>query len=183
SLLRASDTNFFIMDGKQSTIFTEGPVAKTQTDLFFVTCWVTLVIFILVGAVLAYATIKFKARNEADEHAEPPPQSHGNPLVEIGLIAGSVLALVIIAVPTLHAIWYTYDVPGADSKAKFEEMVKSGEVYEVNATGYQWWFKFEYPSVQINGAGSLLTANELVVPAGKNVRVNLRTVDVIHSFW
>jgi len=183
SLLRASDANFFVMNGHQSTIFTEGPVARTQTDLFYVTCWVTLVIFILVGAVLAYATIKFKARNEADEHAEPPPQGHGNPMVEMGLIAGSVLALVIIAIPTLKAIWYTYDVPGADSKAKFEELVQKGEVYEINATGLQWWFKFEYPAQQINNYGSLVTANELVIPAGKNVRVNLRTMDVIHSFW
>jgi cytochrome c oxidase subunit 2 len=187
-LLRASDKNWFVMDGHQSTIFTEGPVAATQTSLFYVTCWVTLFIFVIVGAVLAYATVKFKARNEADEHAEPPPQGHGNPLVEIGLIAASVLALVIIAIPTLKAIWSTYDVPGADTKAKFEEMVKNGEVYEVNATGYQWWFKFEYPTElatipESGGKGPLLTANELVVPAGRPVRVNLRTTDVIHSFW
>ena len=63
------------------------------------------------ASVLAYATIKFKARTEADEHAEPPPQSHGNPLVEVGLIGGSVLALVIIAFPTLKSIRYTYDIP------------------------------------------------------------------------
>jgi cytochrome c oxidase subunit II len=183
SLLRASDKNWFVMDGKQSTIFTEGPVAKTQTDLFYVTCWVTLVIFIIVGAVLAYATFKFKARNEADEHAEPPPQSHGNPLVELGLIAGSVLALVVIAIPTVKGIWFTYDVPGGETRAKFDELVQKGEAYEVTATGLQWWFKFEYPSEQINGVGPLVTANELVVPAGKNIRVNLRTTDVIHSFW
>ncbi len=182
-LLRGSDANFFVMDGKQSSIFTEGPVARSQTDLFYVTCWVTLVLFILVGAVLAYATIKFKARNEADEHAEPPPQSHGNPLVEMGLIAGSILALVIIAIPTLKAIWFTYDVPGGESREKIDAMVKSGDVYEVNGIGQQWWFKFEYPTEQINGFGPLVTANELVVPAGKPIRINLRSPDVIHSFW
>ena len=188
SLLRASDANWFVMDGHQSTIFTEGPVAASQTNLFFVTCWVTFVIFIIVGAVLAYATVKFKARSEADEHAEPPPQGHGNPLVELGLIAASVLALVIIAVPTLKAIWFTYDVPGADTKAKLEEMIAKKEVYEVNATGYQWWFKFEYPTEQATvpesgGKAPLATANELIIPAGQPVRINLRTIDVIHSFW
>ncbi len=188
SLLRASDANWFVMDGHQSTIFTEGPVARSQTSLFFVTCWVTLFIFVVVGAVLAYATVKFKARNAADEHAEPPPQGHGNPLVEMGLIAGSIFALVIIAIPTLKAIWFTYDVPGADSKAKLEEMVQKGEVYEVNATGYQWWFRFEYPTElatipESGGKGPLATANELVIPAGRPVRINLRTIDVIHSFW
>ena len=188
SLLRASDKNWFIMDGHQSTIFVEGPVAKSQTDLFYVTCWVTLVIFILVGAVLAYATIKFKARNEADEHAEPPPQGHGNPLVEMGLIAGSILALVVIAIPTLKSIWFTYDVPGGETREKFDALVQKGEAYEITATAYQWWFKFEYPSElatvpESGGKAPLAVSNELVIPVGKNVRINLRTVDVIHSFW
>ena len=58
------------MDGHQSTLDVAGPVARTQRDLFYVTCGVTFVIFILVGSVLAYATLKFKARNDADEHAE-----------------------------------------------------------------------------------------------------------------
>lgn len=172
-LLAGCDLNFWRMDGPQSTMFVDGPVARTQRDLFFVTCWVTFVIFILVGSVLAYATLKFKARNSADEHAEPPEQGHGNPLVEIGLIAASVFALVIIAVPTLKAIWFTYDVPEA----------QRANAYEINATAYQWWFKFEYPGEQIEGAGPLMTGNELVIPAGRPVHVNLRTTDVIHSFW
>ena len=159
--------------GHQSTFDAKGPVAASQLDLFYVTLWVTGIIFVLVAAVLAYATLKFKARNEADEHAEPPPQGHGNPLVELGLIGASVVALVFIAVPTLEAIWYTYDVPDD----------RRDQTYEVTAVGYQWWFKFEYPNEQIDGAGALVTANELVIPAGRPIRVNLRTIDVIHSFW
>ncbi|PHX85888.1 MAG: cytochrome c oxidase subunit II [Opitutia bacterium] len=173
SLLSACDYNFWRMDGHQSTIKVEGPVARSQLEVFYVTCWVTLVIFILVGAVLAYASIKFKARTTAEEKSIPPEQGHGNPLIEIGLIGASILALVVIAIPTLKGIWYTYDVP-EDRKA---------DTYEVTATGYQWWFKFDYPSEQIAGAGALATANELVIPAGRPVRVNLRTIDVIHSFW
>jgi cytochrome c oxidase subunit 2 len=141
--------------------------------VFYVTCWVTLVIFLLVGAVLAYATIKFRARSDADEHAEPPEQGHGNPLIELGLIGASTLALVIIAVPTLKGITYTHDVP----------IEEKANAYEVNALAYQWWFKFEYPSEQIAGAGQLVTANELVIPAGRPVHINLRGMDVIHSFW
>jgi len=132
----------------------------------------------VVGAVLAYATIRFRARSEADEHAEPPPQGHGNPVIELGLIGASVLALVIIAVPTLKAIWSTYDVAETDRK----------DALEITATGYQWWFKFEYPSemAALDNAGAkapLVTGNELVIPVGKPIRIHLRTVDVNHSFW
>ena len=168
----------FSLNGNQSTMVTAGPVAKAQWDLFMVTVYVCTFIFIVVGAVLAYAQIKFRAKSEADEHAEPPAEAgHGNPFVEIGLIAASVALLVIIAIPTLRDIWYTHDVP-EDEK---------GNAMDVTATGYQWWFKFEYPSDMVKlpngGETPLVTGNELVVPAGIPIRVQLRTVDVIHSFW
>jgi cytochrome c oxidase subunit 2 len=168
----------FNLSGNQSTMVTAGPVAKAQWDLFMVTVYVCTFIFVVVGAVLAYTQIKFRAKSEADEHAEVPAEAgHGNPFVEIGLIAASVALLVIIAIPTLRDIWYTHDVP-EDEK---------GNAIEVVATGYQWWFKFEYPSEMVKlpagGEAPLVSGNELVVPAGTPIRVQLRTVDVIHSFW
>ncbi|HQY05339.1 MAG TPA: cytochrome c oxidase subunit II, partial [Lacunisphaera sp.] len=167
----------FSLSGPQSTMVTEGPVAKAQWDLFMVTVWVTTFIFIVVGAVLAYAQIKFRAKDEAAEKAEPPPQGHGNPLIEIGLIAASVILLVFIAIPTVRDIWYTHDVPEAEK----------GNALDVTATGYQWWFKFEYNTEMVKlptgGETPLVTGNELVVPAGRPIRVHLRTIDVIHSFW
>ena len=159
--------------GPQSTFDTKGPVAKTQLEVFYVTVWVTLVIFVIVAAVLTYATLKFRVKKNEGTKPADPHQGHGNPLIELSLIAASIGALVIIAVPTLRAIWYSYDVP--------EE--QRANAYEVNAHGLQWWFKFEYPAEQIDGVGPLVTANELVIPAGRPVRVNLRTEDVIHSFW
>ena len=147
----------FSLDGPQSTVHVSGPVAQSQQDLFMVTVYVTSFIFVVVGTVLAYTQIKFRARSEADEHAEPPAEAgHGNPFVEIGLIAASVFLLVIIAIPTLKGIWYTHDVP-EDEK---------GNAIDVTATGYQWWFKFEYPSEMVklpNNAGEtpLTTGNEL----------------------
>jgi cytochrome c oxidase subunit 2 len=168
-------------DGPQSTFEPAGPIARRQLDLFYLTCWVSLVIFIIVGAVLAYAMVKFRAKNATDAHAPVPGQAHGNPLVEIGLIGASVLALVIIAIPTLREIYYSYDVPLEDK----------ANAYEITATGYQWWFKFDYPSETaqtLDPTGKMINApfavaNEMVIPAGRPIRINLRSVDVIHSFW
>ncbi|ACB75355.1 cytochrome c oxidase subunit II [Opitutus terrae] len=173
ALLPGCDLKFWRMDGPMSAVHADGPVARAQAEVFHVTVWVVLVIFVLVGSTLAYAILKFRARNAADEHAAPPPQSHGNPLIELSLIGASVLALVVIAVPTLKGIWYTHDVP-AEEKA---------DAYPITAQGYQWWFRFEYPNEQIPNVGSLVTSNELVIPAGRPVRIDLRGMDVIHSFW
>lgn len=161
------------LTGHQSTFDTKGPVAAAQLDVFYVTLWVTSIIFVIVASIMAYATLKYRARKNDDTKAAIPDQGHGNPLIELSLIGLSILALVFIAVPTVKAIWYSYDVPAEQQE----------QAYEVNAIGLQWWFKFEYPSEQIEGVGPLVTGNELVIPAGRPVRVNLRTSDVIHSFW
>lgn len=166
------------LSGPQSTLETEGPVSRAQTEVFYITLWVTGVIFVIVAAVLAYATIKFKAKDTGAEKAPVPPQGHGNPLIELSLIFASVAALVVIAIPTMRGIWFTYDVPEAEKH----------QAYTINAQGLQWWFRFEYPSEEITvddqGTKSrLVVANEMVIPVGRPVRLNLRTYDVIHSFW
>ncbi len=169
---------YFNLSGPQSTYVTEGPVAKAQWDLFMVTVWVTTFIFVVVGAILAYAQIKFRAKPDDAAKGAPPEQGHGNPFIEMGLIVASIALLVIIAIPTLRDIWYTHDVPEAEK----------ADAMDVTATGYQWWFKFDYENQPVKNAdgtdgANLVTGNELVVPVGKPVRVHLRTVDVIHSFW
>jgi cytochrome c oxidase subunit 2 len=152
------------MSGPQSTIRIDGPVARSQLHLFYVTLGVTAFIFVTVGGVLAYAQIRFRAR-PGEPEGDPPPQTHGHPLVEFSLIVASALLLVVIAVPTVRGIWYQEDTPDREG------------ALEVKVTGYQWWFKFEYPGLGI------VTANEMVIPTHRPVHLELRTMDVIHSFW
>ncbi|HSJ45476.1 MAG TPA: cytochrome c oxidase subunit II, partial [Euzebyales bacterium] len=52
-----------------------------------------------------------------------------------------------------------------------------GDDVVVDATGYQFWWEFAYEDAE------LVTANELYIPTGTDVRVRLHTEDVIHSFW
>ena len=111
----------------------------------------------IVGIILAYATVKFKARTAADEHAEPPPQGHGNPFIELGLIGASVFALVIIAVPTLRDIWYTYDVPAADK----------ANAYRGDRHRLPMVVQVRLPQRADLRRGTLTTGNELVIPAGR----------------
>jgi cytochrome c oxidase subunit 2 len=47
----------------------------------------------------------------------------------------------------------------------------------VQVTGHQWWWEIRYPGTRA------VTANELHIPVRTPVRVEVRTADVIHSFW
>ncbi|MGC6423868.1 MAG: cytochrome c oxidase subunit II [Lentimonas sp.] len=170
------------LNTKMSTFDVKGPVAETQLDLFMLTVWVTGFIFLAVGGAYLFVVIKFRERPNDDRPL--PSQGHGNPLVEIGLIGASVLLLVVIAVPTLQGIWYTHDTPTDEASMlgnwyPGEELSEDAndEVLTIRVIGYRWWWEFEYPQLGIN------TANEMVIPAGKAIHLELRSVDVIHSFW
>ncbi|MGO4704092.1 cytochrome c oxidase subunit II [Dyella sp. 2RAB6] len=51
----------------------------------------------------------------------------------------------------------------------------------VRITGSEWWWQVEY--LDPDPSKQLVTANELHLPVGRATRVELRSNDVIHSFW
>ncbi len=57
----------------------------------------------------------------------------------------------------------------------------SGVEQRIRVTGEMWWFRVEY----LDGRGrvALADANELHIPVGRPVVLELRSADVIHSFW
>ena len=182
---------------RQSTMDPKGPVAQVQFDVFMDTVWLVVVLFALVGGLMVYAVIKFRSRPGDENKPAIVEDGHGNPLIEIGLITASIGALVIIAIPTLSAIWYTDDVPveaiPTSKLSVWYPRVEGGrenyaqtveeQVLEVDVIGKQWWFRFEYPQLGLTNDAKHSVPNELVIPKGKAVRINLRSEDVIHSFW
>ena len=175
---------------RQSTLDPKGPVAQMQYDVFMDTVWLVVVLFVLVGGLLVYAVVRFRSR-PGDTAAPIVEEGHGNPLVEIGLITASIGALVFIAVPTLSAIWYTDDVPAESvPKSKLSawygqplDKAVAEQVLEIDVIGKQWWFRFEYPQLGLTNDAKHSVPNEMVIPKGVAVRINLRSEDVIHSFW
>jgi cytochrome c oxidase subunit 2 len=47
----------------------------------------------------------------------------------------------------------------------------------IQVTGWQWWWEIYYPEEQF------YTANEIVIPVGQPVRLELTSGDVVHNFW
>ncbi len=45
----------------------------------------------------------------------------------------------------------------------------------ITLIGHQWWWEFQYPGA--------VSANELHVPVGRQVRLQLLSADVVHNFW
>lgn len=163
-------------DSHQSALDPKGPVARDQYNTFMITLYVTTFLWVTVGGALLLAVWKFRLKKTDDPNVIPK-QSHGHPMVEVGLIAFSTLCLVIIAVPTLRGIVFMKEVP-----AEFD----TEDAIEITATGYQWWWSFQYDNEEVeigDKRWALETANEFVVPVNTAVKIRLRSNDVIHSFW
>lgn len=156
------------LNGPQSTIVSDGPVARLQFETFLVSLWVSVVIFVVVGGVYALTLWKYRLRAE-DEQAlgdlPLPDQGHGSSIFEIGVILISILLVGIVAAPAVYGVFYSGTLPAGEKPLV------------IKVTGYQWWWKFEYPD------HGVVTGNEAVIPVGKPVQFKVQTADVLHSFW
>lgn len=51
---------------------------------------------------------------------------------------------------------------------------------QIEVTGEQWWWRVAYAAP---GGQTIASANEIVIPSGREVLFTLKSADVIHSFW
>jgi len=51
----------------------------------------------------------------------------------------------------------------------------------VQVTGNQWWWDIQYPGAY--PSLQVITANEIHIPVGRQVRIDMLSNDVIHSLW
>jgi cytochrome c oxidase subunit II len=156
-------------DNGQNSLKPEGPQAEKIDRLFIPVFWISVAVGVLVlGAVVVFA-LRFRYRSGKNEN---PKQIHGSTPLEIGWTIVPALILAVVAVPTIITIFDLNKEP-------------TGDVLKVTAVGKQWWWEFKYPEQDV------VTANELVIPSGRPVRVSLTACDeslpdkcnVIHSFW
>lgn len=56
-----------------------------------------------------------------------------------------------------------------------------GEPMRIEVSGEMWWWRVAY--LDVAGRPWLHDANELHIPVGRPIEIELRSADVIHSFW
>jgi cytochrome c oxidase subunit 2 len=141
--------------------------------------WIIVAIVLFVAGLLAAVMIKFNHR----AHPTPSRTTH-NTMLEVAWTIVPVLILVAIAIPSFRLLRAQLIIPKGDIVVK--------------AIGHAWYWEYEYPADQGGfkfdsnmletkdikpGQTRLLAVdNEMVVPAGKIVRMQTTAADVIHSW-
>ncbi|MFM8387726.1 MAG: cytochrome c oxidase subunit II [Actinomycetota bacterium] len=149
----------------QDTWQPKGPNAQKIDDLQKPVFAIAGIVGVIVFAAIGYAIFKFKDRGQPI-----PEQTHGKPVLEIGMTILPALILAGIGVFTFQTI---FDLAKTDDT----EMV-------INVTGQQWWWEYDYPVQEQYGiTDPIITSGQLVIPAGTKVLLRETSRDVIHSYW
>jgi cytochrome c oxidase subunit 2 len=154
----------------QSTLNPAGPAARSLSGV----SWFVYILFIAVAVVMWVLIwrIATRRRGTFDEHA-PVDVGGGQSWV---LIGGFIIPSIILAVTFILGLVVMRRFPIHDQKMD-HEMAAS----EIRLTGHQWWWEARY----VGGSpdAHFATANEIHIPVGRPVNLELLSADVIHSFW
>jgi cytochrome c oxidase subunit 2 len=135
-----------------------GPAAAAIANLWWVMFALSVIIFVGVMAALA---VGIWGRRDGSEGRR---ERLGRHLV---LIGGGLVPGVVILALMVYNTYVSVDLEEPPSEPALTVSVRSN----------QWWWHVHYPDHDIT------TANEIHIPAGRSVRLELTSDDVIHAFW
>jgi cytochrome c oxidase subunit II len=155
-----------VQDVSQSTLHPAGPAAAEIAYLWWVmlaafTGVFLLVLFFLYGAIFrGPAHLAAAADRPSRRGSEPPLGRNGF------IVAGGIVLPIVILTPLF--------VLSLQTSASLRQ---PPEALTIRVVGRMWWWEVHYPEQGV------VTANEIHIPVGKPVRLELASADVIHSFW
>ena len=126
---------------------------------------IAIVVFalVLLGTIVPLLVFRARRRGEPSDREEPP-------WLPIGYAAVLVAVVALLVTLTFNA------------QDKISAKVTDPGL-QVNVRAAKWNWRFDYPAQHISQIGGDSTPTSLVVPTGTDVRFNLTSLDVIHSFW
>ena len=153
------------LSGAHSAHDPAGPQALLIDRLGDLLYLIAAAVFVLVTATLLAALLR---RRHAEEDTEDPAREQ-RMTTAVAVAAGATVAT-LVAVLLLSF--------GTDRRLA---ATPPPEALQIRVTGHQWWWEIEYRDAAPDRWAT--TANEIHVPVGRPVALELRGADVIHSFW
>jgi cytochrome c oxidase subunit 2 len=154
------------------------PVAEQLSDFHAMLFFIMLAICLLVFFLLAYVVIRFNARRNPT-----PSRTAHNTVLEVAWTVLPVVILVVIAIPSFRLLFYLDEVRDAEVTLK--------------VIGHQWYWEYQYPDqggfsfssyrvadedIKPDGRRILDVDNPVVLPVGTDIRLQITSEDVIHSW-
>ena len=140
----------------------QGPVSEAMADLWWLLLGLGGAVFVAVVVVLVLALFRRRPAAEQETSRERPNR-FGRWFVVGGVVVPMVILLVVFGA-TVRAM---RSIP----------TTAAPEALVVEVVGHQFWWEVRYP------AEGITVRDELHLPVGRPVSLQLTSADVIHSFW
>jgi cytochrome c oxidase subunit 2 len=165
------------------------PNADGIQTLYILIALIGLVIFIGVEGLLIYSMIKYRARK-----GRVAAQIHGNTQLEIGWTVGAAAILIFLTVFTFVLLDDIKNPAASQITDDGQPVAAAGTLYastdqpeppggnalRIRVVGQQYSWEFKYPD---NGDQPVYAWNDMYVPIGQTVILDIESVDVAHSWW
>jgi cytochrome c oxidase subunit 2 len=143
----------------QSVLDAAGPQAAAIEWLWWLIFAISIGVFVAVMVVLVVAVRRRSVRPSSEV------------VMTRWVVAASAATVAILFV------WLVASV----SVGRATAAPQMSDAITINVTGRQWWWQLEYSDTL--PSNRFRTANEILIPVGRPVVVNVTSRDVIHSFW
>ena len=164
------------------------PNADDISTLYLLIVVLALIVFVLVEGALLYSLWKFRARKGA-----VAAQIHGNTRLEVSWTIAAALILVVITTVTFlkldsikNPVASSIDASGTavGSSVQYASTDQpdppEGAVLNIKVDGQQYAWRYQYPA---DGDKRVFAYEEMVVPVGMTVTLDISSDDVAHSWW
>jgi cytochrome c oxidase subunit 2 len=164
------------------------PNADAIRTLYILIALIGLVIFIGVEGLLIYSLVKFRARK-----GRVAAQIHGNTQLEIGWTVGAAAILIFLTVFTFLLLDDVKNPAPSQINAEGEPVAAGalyaatdqprppGDFLPIRVVGEQYAWSFFYPDVE--GQERVYAYDDMYVPVGMTVTLDVQSKDVAHSWW
>ena len=150
-----------------------GPQAGSIASLWWVFEWLSIAVYVIVVAVFIVAMVKAERRFRALGDGDPLARDHAR--------ERRMTRVIVLSAATTVLILFLLLISSIRTGAKLASLEDRPDALAIRITAHQWWWQIEYSADDPRRYVS--TANELHLPVGRPVHVELTSGDVIHSFW
>lgn len=150
-----------------SYLRTYGPSGDPATRLGHGLGWISIAVMLIIAVLLLAALLRQRAPLPAPSALAVAMDAGGMGWIYVG-VGLSTLVLLLCIGWTFH------------TSAALREPAAAGQL-TIRVIAHQWWWDVHY--LDPEPSRMLTTANEIHIPVGQPVRIELASDDVVHSFW
>lgn len=151
---------------------------KVIDDLFMFILYLTGVIFVGTGFALFYFMWKY----DAERTTEPVKYTHGSHTLEIVWSILPAATLLFIAIFQMDA-WAAAKMRRPTVMGPDGVEIPKPPLVEVTGRQFEWRIRYAGEDQELYTPDDVLTVNDLHIPVGEEIVVQIQSEDVLHSFF